>query len=663
MATSTVTQTAPSTPLRTINRGSNFKRHGNGSGRSSVSMSGKRKSAVELLQETKSLYVKSNTVLDKKQQLSALTCSSERKSPRHHNQHHCHYHTDKTSGRRDGVLLPTTLPTHPPKSPRLVMSSASLVIPNQAVKSTSDQLQAKLRRLLNADSKENLVDVQDAPLPTNLPPSIPTPTSPQSSIDRMSSVILPPPKNFSESRRSSLASSQSQTSLVRTTKAGTLVSRDRQVDKQSKRRRRSRSGGDRGDYGFDCRRSVSGRFCAEELPNRAAVRIGNDQSEPVERRSWFHKSLPDLSQVALPIKSRECSSSSATSSISSSEDNPSCNYALYSASTNSSRSEKKQRSIGCLPTSRHRVSSGNNNKSSNSNSAMSVCSGHSRRQSARGSWRSLSDEDSASGDKTRDDYDDEEDDDDNIEVRDDEDIDDCAADEDDDNDDEEDDDLNAERDEGFDGDVDLVFGSPVKSSASYIGAASTTVRYSRIRCDTDWSSTAVDGDYKDDNELCGSESLRHWRPILRSKSDVGRRYARLSYASPVDTSPTNPADLETFFQQLGLDAAEYNSLIAGNQSNDSQCSSPVFFSDASTIDSAELCAVANARRAMNKSGEALNEAEANERERENASDLPSVVERNARIIKWLCNCRKAAALSSKSTNDARINQHRHPTMS
>ncbi|XP_039297747.1 histone-lysine N-methyltransferase, H3 lysine-79 specific isoform X2 [Nilaparvata lugens] len=637
MNTSTVTQTAPSTPLRTINRGSNFKRHGNGSGRSSVSMSGKRKSAVELLQETKSLYVKSNTVLDKKQQLSALTCSSERKSPRHHS-HHCHYHSDKT--RR----------AHQPKSPRLVMSSASLVLPNQPVKSTSDQLQAKLRRLLNADSKENLVDVEDAPLLTNLPSSIPTPTSPQSSIDRMSSVILPPPKNFSESRRSSLASSQSQTSLVRTTKAGTLVSRDRQVDKQSKRRRRSRSGG-------DSRRSVSGRFCAEQIP---PSRTSKDQPENVQRRSWFHKSLPDLSLVALPCKSRECSSSSATSSISSSEENPSCNYALYSASTNSSRSEKKQRSIA-----RHRVSSGNNNKSSNSNSAMSVCSGHSRRQSARSSWRSLSDEDSASGDKTRDDYDDEEEDnDENIEVRDDNDDDDIdgggCGDEEDDNEDEEeeDDDLNAERDEGFDGDVDLVFGSPVKSSASYIGAASTTVRYSRIRCDTDWSSTAVDGDYKDDNELVGSESLRHWRPILRSKSDVGRRYARLSYASPVDTSPTNPADLETFFQQLGLDAAEYNSLIAGNQSN-SQTSSPVFFSDASTVDSAELCAVA--RRAMNKSGEALNEPEKNERE--NATDLPSVVERNARIIKWLCNCRKAAALSSKSTNDSRIHQQRHPTMS
>lgn len=60
-------------------------------------------------------------------------------------------------------------------------------------------------------------------------------------------------------------------------------------------------------------------------------------------------------------------------------------------------------------------------------------------------------------------------------------------------------------------------------------------------------------------------------------------------------------------------------------SNSRSSDSPVFFSDVSTVDSSrpidnvDYCPASNYR----------------------PSEPPSIVERNARIIKWLCNCRKS----------------------
>uniref|UniRef100_A0A1B6CH84 Centrosome-associated FAM110 C-terminal domain-containing protein n=1 Tax=Clastoptera arizonana TaxID=38151 RepID=A0A1B6CH84_9HEMI len=137
--------------------------------------------------------------------------------------------------------------------------------------------------------------------------------------------------------------------------------------------------------------------------------------------------------------------------------------------------------------------------------------------------------------------------------------------------------------------------SPVKSSVSYGGSAGKA------------------------EALWVDDGLR-LRPILRSKSDVGHRCTKLTTIS----QPSTPADLETFFNQLGLDSAQYK-LVA---TSDSQNSSPVFFSDTSSVDSQILCST---NRSTGGSGGASNQV----------TELPSIVERNARIIKWLCNCRKA----------------------
>lgn len=102
------------------------------------------------------------------------------------------------------------------------------------------------------------------------------------------------------------------------------------------------------------------------------------------------------------------------------------------------------------------------------------------------------------------------------------------------------------------------------------------------------------------------------RPILRSKSDISDRYWR----------PPEPPTVhfEHFFEHLGLTTDDYEDMLRNSNSSES----PVFFSDVSTVDSSrpldnqEFCPAVNFR----------------------SSEPPSIVERNARIIKWLCECRK-----------------------
>lgn len=125
------------------------------------------------------------------------------------------------------------------------------------------------------------------------------------------------------------------------------------------------------------------------------------------------------------------------------------------------------------------------------------------------------------------------------------------------------------------------------------------------------------------------------KPILRSKSDISDRYWHRSGTN----DPTKPVDkrgkvdsmsqLERFFDRLGMNDDKYEEFIAPKlqrlSDSDSDHSSPVFFSDASTVDSTRLPDSTE----TNQNTQAYR-----------PSEPPSIVERNARIIKWLCNCRK-----------------------
>lgn len=132
------------------------------------------------------------------------------------------------------------------------------------------------------------------------------------------------------------------------------------------------------------------------------------------------------------------------------------------------------------------------------------------------------------------------------------------------------------------------------------------------------------------------------RPILRSKSDISDRYTNRSAplleastkAKEMRSKSESMSQLEHFFDRLGLNDESYEEFIAPkppitpnySDDNDSDQSSPVFFSDVSTVDSTRLP----------DSTETQPQVTAAYR----PNEPPSIVERNARIIKWLCNCRK-----------------------
>lgn len=149
-------------------------------------------------------------------------------------------------------------------------------------------------------------------------------------------------------------------------------------------------------------------------------------------------------------------------------------------------------------------------------------------------------------------------------------------------------------------------------------------------------------DFKIQHVLPSSSQLEHsksLRPILRSKSDVsGTRkiIPPTSSSSPKSAAADisvaalqDPDKLDDFFDHLGMDTDRYNQLTAR-----SDCSSPIYFksSSDSSIDSiGGVCA---------SGGDPSISSTVNN----NNIEVPSVVERNARIIKWLCNCRKTMEL-------------------
>lgn len=151
--------------------------------------------------------------------------------------------------------------------------------------------------------------------------------------------------------------------------------------------------------------------------------------------------------------------------------------------------------------------------------------------------------------------------------------------------------------------------------------------------------------YPSPSDRPGSNPYDDYKPILRSKSDISHRYSNRNQIQKDDntanylneigapiggdqqqhrTNADNLSELERFFDRLGLPDDLYNEYIVNN-SSDSNRSSPVFFSDVPTINSDQLP----------DSTETQIEAQPYR-----PIEPTSIVERNARIIKWLCTCRK-----------------------
>uniref|UniRef100_A0A0N7ZBN6 Centrosome-associated FAM110 C-terminal domain-containing protein n=1 Tax=Scylla olivacea TaxID=85551 RepID=A0A0N7ZBN6_SCYOL len=129
----------------------------------------------------------------------------------------------------------------------------------------------------------------------------------------------------------------------------------------------------------------------------------------------------------------------------------------------------------------------------------------------------------------------------------------------------------------------------------------------------------------------GEEGRR--RPILRSRSDVTHERGRWEE----ETLPLPPLDLEAFFETLGLDPATYRQLTAPPSSPPH--SAPVYFEEVSSEESGPLVG----RRGSSDSdeGRGISGPGPGPPLPLRGTGEPSIVEKNARVIKWLFNCQKA----------------------
>ncbi|XP_073839313.1 uncharacterized protein [Musca autumnalis] len=111
-----------------------------------------------------------------------------------------------------------------------------------------------------------------------------------------------------------------------------------------------------------------------------------------------------------------------------------------------------------------------------------------------------------------------------------------------------------------------------------------------------------------------------------------RRSQELLHPNPHQPPPSNETmmDLEKFFDRLGLNDDKFHEIYTMSKRKHSNGSdsehSTVFFSDVSTVDSMRL--------------PDSTETQPQTTQTYRPTEPPSVVERNARIIKWLCNVRK-----------------------
>ncbi|XP_026806374.1 uncharacterized protein LOC113549324 [Rhopalosiphum maidis] len=526
-ACSSYVRQQPGQPLKTLNVTNAILRTDKGQASSyRPQCTAKRKSAVELLQETKSLYVKSETVLDRKQELRRSlrsSGSSDKGSSSQDIASGCYNYKGNCCNWSSGSF--TCLP--PPKSPRLVAGCQR--------KSTADsqQLQNDLRRLLNTDSKENLFEATSVFL---------------------DDVIVPPPVQYRRSVSHSQQQQQHQPCC--------------------------------------CGPSAT---CHKSLPDLTDV------------TTTATETITDVSTPAVaagPI--RRCRRSASSGSVAAEDDDDDdgeddifetyCNIPSPQGFGNKSRQDETDAvaNVTSFP---------------DSLSLTSYKTDARWQQSAHGGTGSSIEEE---------------------------------------NDDE-------------------VGGVSPRSSASPV---KSTVSHGRWRPHTAGAATAAIGEQEQSPPAVplrrhqlpttATDEFRG-RPILRSKSDVGHRAPNLLSLLPAavakvdDRHEYDPNQLENFFGHLGLDPEEYKWVIK----TDSETGSQVCFGG-SNSSVGSVSGGSNNNNNANTDGPwagggVRGDADGCEPGTggpiggcvgksgvgSSSSELPSIVERNARIIKWLWNCRKA----------------------
>ncbi|XP_014469475.1 PREDICTED: uncharacterized protein LOC106741714 isoform X2 [Dinoponera quadriceps] len=552
---------------------------------------GKRKSAVELLQETKAFYVKSETVLDRKQELknsghlqvsqlsapgapprllrkcagNSSTCPMQPTSPSQMPSPltppccwaSCHEQD------RHGILSPqqTLPPALPPKSPRLVPVPQRRTISGPPSGTGGDQLQTKLRRLLNTDSKENVF----------------FPDSPTQATAQTNGV--PREEKFRYS-------------------PGSLSPACRDEDRV-----------------LHCApQDVRFKFGRSNSHSHTSGRSGrkSNSSQSVEN-TICHKSLPDL-HTSTRRRASLSPRASTKLLIKQSGHHQAANNCPDCETSSDYSDHSFKRDAVCYRSSRHiRRSLG-----SGGGDASSVLSSGGRTQKSSGSSKlshgaTARDSGGSSGHCThrsepapR--------------------IQDCWS--------------HIRRDSGAS--TQHSTEKDRSRKGSYVGGTPPSVvrHYS-----PDSESSNSQTDY---SPTCNSRFSDGWkegrgRPILRSKSDISDRYWRQDNGRSSKLSsrpPRSVTQLENFFDRLGLDSDNYQRITEP----DSKSSSPVFFDSVSSVDSALGLYSWVGNNQTNQGSQWQNNncsiGMGNDECNQRVNDPPSIVERNARIIKWLCQCRK-----------------------
>ncbi|XP_055934434.1 uncharacterized protein LOC129963879 [Argiope bruennichi] len=125
------------------------------------------------------------------------------------------------------------------------------------------------------------------------------------------------------------------------------------------------------------------------------------------------------------------------------------------------------------------------------------------------------------------------------------------------------------------------------------------------------------------------------RPVSRSKSDVSHRYSKRGSEYFPRRNNYTSAEIERFFDTMGLDTNVWHHITSPS----SVSSPPCFFESVSSVDSNEdRSSVCSDDSVPEPPREGLR----NQDLRVHGPLETSIVEKNARVIKWLYNCRKAA---------------------
>ncbi|XP_059482927.1 uncharacterized protein LOC132201063 [Neocloeon triangulifer] len=184
-----------------------------------------------------------------------------------------------------------------------------------------------------------------------------------------------------------------------------------------------------------------------------------------------------------------------------------------------------------------------------------------------------------------------------------------------------------------------------RATSDYVSRSPSSCKCcnSRLRSPSEIGSAPVasDDDEKDELLSPNTDDSSRRRPVLRSKSDISYRYSKsAAFLAPVprteqEEQPIKTTDeVQQFFENLGLEEDVFKTLTRRGSHD-----SPVFFGSVSSVESypgvqyVNNVPEAGEEAALGPGGSKMGEQ-------------PSIVERNARIIKWLCNCRKAQSTFS-----------------